>query len=337
MIAPAELESAKSKTTIVEELQRRGIPMQRRGSNFVARCPIHEEKSPSFTIFPDGKARCFGCDFRGDVLDVVMQLDGLSLPAAVEKLTGYPVEPSRYSARAMHSRPPSQQEREGSPLMPPDMHRGSGNELRRVAESRNLSLISVYTADRLGLLHFGTVCGFDCWILTDERRQCAEARRMDGELFPATHALGIRKVHTIKGSLKSWPVGICPAGFTIDQFRAIAIVEGGPDLLAALHFITAHRGDCLPIAMLGASASIAPQALRLLAGRRVRIFPHYEANSTGRNASERWAEQLVRVGCDVDCFNFEGLRRSTGEAAKDLNDLTTIDPSQAGELEDMLP
>jgi hypothetical protein len=40
----------------------------RRGK-LTACCPIHSEKSPSFVVYPDGYAHCYGCGFHGDVID----------------------------------------------------------------------------------------------------------------------------------------------------------------------------------------------------------------------------------------------------------------------------
>lgn len=54
------------------------IRLQRSGKNWKSLCPFHEEKTPSFTVFPDGKWRCFGaCDRRGDILDLIALYFGL--------------------------------------------------------------------------------------------------------------------------------------------------------------------------------------------------------------------------------------------------------------------
>jgi hypothetical protein len=101
-------------------------------------------------------------------------------------------------------------------------------------------------------------------------------------------------------------------------------VEGGPDFLAALHFIgLAGVGvEVAPVAILGAGMSIDAEALPLLQGKRVRIF--IDNDEAGCAAFARWSRQLAGVGAVVDGFDFSGLIRSNGEPAKDLNDCTQL-------------
>jgi len=50
------------------------IDMTRSGDRWKGRCPFpgHDDGSPSFVVFPDGKAWCFGCNRGGDLLAVAM-------------------------------------------------------------------------------------------------------------------------------------------------------------------------------------------------------------------------------------------------------------------------
>lgn len=69
------------------------IAMQRlklRGSGrtFVGLCPFHNEKSPSFHIYPaNNNFYCFGCQKGGNVINFVRELDGLSFREAIDYLT----------------------------------------------------------------------------------------------------------------------------------------------------------------------------------------------------------------------------------------------------------
>ena len=60
--------------------------LRRSGRNFVAPCPFHAERTPSFVVFPDrGSWRCFGaCATGGDVFAFVMRIEGLSFPDALK-------------------------------------------------------------------------------------------------------------------------------------------------------------------------------------------------------------------------------------------------------------
>lgn len=65
------------------------VKLQRAGNEFKACCPLHADKSPSFTIFDGGRRfQCFGCGAGGDVLDFLQQLHRVSLREAADMLTG---------------------------------------------------------------------------------------------------------------------------------------------------------------------------------------------------------------------------------------------------------
>lgn len=119
------------------------------------------------------------------------------------------------------------------------------------------------------------------------------------------------------------------------------LVEGTPDYLAALHFcIERDIWDVLPIAMLGRQTGrgqIHPDALALLKGQRVRIYPHADKDGGGMEAASTWAAQLAAIGCVVDAFTFDGLTKRDGSLVNDLNDTALIHPDQQHELESILP
>ena len=73
----------------------RHIRLKRAGANFVACCPFHSEKTPSFTVSPSRQTfHCFGCGAGGSVFRFVMYYEHLEFPAAVKKLAqrvGIPV------------------------------------------------------------------------------------------------------------------------------------------------------------------------------------------------------------------------------------------------------
>jgi DNA primase len=58
----------------IEDLIGSYIKLERAGSNLKARCPFHNEKTPSFFVSPDrGSYYCFGCGAKGDVFSFVEQ------------------------------------------------------------------------------------------------------------------------------------------------------------------------------------------------------------------------------------------------------------------------
>jgi DNA primase len=60
--------------------------LRRAGNNrMVGRCPLHDERTPSFTITPSKQLfKCFGCDAGGDALSLVQLKEGLGFPAAAQ-------------------------------------------------------------------------------------------------------------------------------------------------------------------------------------------------------------------------------------------------------------
>ncbi len=63
------------------------VQLKRRGSNLVGLCPFHNEKTPSFTVYPEnGSYYCFGCSAGGDVITFVRQAENLDYIEAVRLL-----------------------------------------------------------------------------------------------------------------------------------------------------------------------------------------------------------------------------------------------------------
>lgn len=63
------------------------VNLRRRGSNLVGLCPFHNEKTPSFTVYPEnGSYFCFGCGAGGDVITFIRQAENLDYIEAVRLL-----------------------------------------------------------------------------------------------------------------------------------------------------------------------------------------------------------------------------------------------------------
>ncbi len=63
------------------------VVLKRRGSNLVGLCPFHNEKTPSFTVWPEnGSYYCFGCGAGGDAITFMMQAERLDYTEAVKAL-----------------------------------------------------------------------------------------------------------------------------------------------------------------------------------------------------------------------------------------------------------
>ncbi|MEA2077217.1 MAG: DNA primase [Candidatus Marinimicrobia bacterium] len=63
------------------------LPMKKKGANYWARCPFHDEKTASFSVSPSKQIyHCFGCGVGGNVLNFVMEYEKLSFIEAIKQL-----------------------------------------------------------------------------------------------------------------------------------------------------------------------------------------------------------------------------------------------------------
>src|ERR671929_2005594 len=79
--------------TFIDDLRRQAdivrvvgdyVTLKKKGANWMACCPFHQEKTPSFSVNPSKNIfYCFGCAKGGSVFNFVMELEGLSFPESV--------------------------------------------------------------------------------------------------------------------------------------------------------------------------------------------------------------------------------------------------------------
>ncbi|MCB1842188.1 MAG: DNA primase [Halioglobus sp.] len=85
-IPQAFLDTLLDRVDIVEVIDRR-VKLKKTGKNYSARCPFHDEKTPSFSVNPDKQFYyCFGCGAGGNAIGFIMEYDNLEFPQAVENL-----------------------------------------------------------------------------------------------------------------------------------------------------------------------------------------------------------------------------------------------------------
>jgi len=71
----------------IVDVVERYVPLKKAGANFVACCPFHNEKSPSFTVSQTKQFyHCFGCGAHGTAIGFVMEHVGLGYVDAIEDL-----------------------------------------------------------------------------------------------------------------------------------------------------------------------------------------------------------------------------------------------------------
>ncbi len=86
LIPQSFIDDLLNRSDIVEVIGSR-IQLKKAGKNYTARCPFHNEKTPSFSVSPDKQFYyCFGCGAGGNALGFIMDHDHLDFPQAVEDL-----------------------------------------------------------------------------------------------------------------------------------------------------------------------------------------------------------------------------------------------------------
>ena len=86
MIPKSFIQDLLNRLDIVDVVERY-VPLKKAGANYVACCPFHNEKSPSFTVSQTKQFyHCFGCGVHGTAIGFVMEHAGMGYVDAIEEL-----------------------------------------------------------------------------------------------------------------------------------------------------------------------------------------------------------------------------------------------------------
>ena len=298
--------------------RRAGIDLRPQGPDFLALCPFHAERSPSFYIHPGRDGfwfKCHGCDAKGDAIKFYQLLNNCDFKTATAELAaqcGIGPEPEEKKTKGkrpkakLPEKPPAPAPQ---PAILPPLRQLSPDSRAELAALRGLSEAAIHAACLDGLLYGQVIAmshyGFPvwgqqihdlgnrhglrmgpqrCWILTDRTGLVAQIRRMDGQPFPRKDGTSY-KANTIGTS--KWPVGASHIGTR----PTVHLVEGGPDILGAYHILLEMYGPTAPtrhavVGLLGAATSVLPHALPHFTGKHLRIYPHADETRTLKNGRE---------------------------------------------------
>lgn len=255
-----------------------------RGRKLWWSCPLdtHEDDNPSFCVVP-GKVwwQCYGCGEKGDAATLVMRLEGLSFPKAVEALVGGHDIPHAARSRPV-TKPapvarPEPMGREIHDLVAEAEQRlwtAEGAEALAYIAGRGLAETTI-RATRLGVTGMGiTIPWFDGPDL-----MMVNVRRTDGS-DPRYMAL--------RGSHRG---GLYPGTHAIVPGLPVVIVEGEFDAMLLGQELTGLAG----VVTLGGASGRPDSTIR---GRMLQAFPRIvatDADEAGDKAAEAWPESYRRV------------------------------------------
>jgi DNA primase len=77
----------------IDRVVGRYVDLRPSGSNLVGLCPFHEERVPSFTVYPNtGTFHCYGCGKRGDVINFLREKEGMNFNQSLDALDRFSAE-----------------------------------------------------------------------------------------------------------------------------------------------------------------------------------------------------------------------------------------------------
>ena len=86
MIPESFINELLNRIDVVDIIDKR-VPLKKTGANFVACCPFHQEKTPSFSVSPSKQFyHCFGCGAHGSAISFLIDHDGLNFIDAIHEL-----------------------------------------------------------------------------------------------------------------------------------------------------------------------------------------------------------------------------------------------------------
>ncbi len=89
MISPASIQEVLNRADIVDVVGQ-FVRLKKRGINYIANCPFHNEKTPSFSVSATkGIYKCFGCGKAGNVVTFIQDHEKLTYPEAIRWLADY--------------------------------------------------------------------------------------------------------------------------------------------------------------------------------------------------------------------------------------------------------
>ena len=89
MISPASIQEVMNRADIVDVVGQ-FVRLRKRGASYIANCPFHNEKTPSFNVSPaKGIYKCFGCGKAGNVVTFVQEHEKLTYPEAIHWLADH--------------------------------------------------------------------------------------------------------------------------------------------------------------------------------------------------------------------------------------------------------
>ncbi len=274
------------------------VPLTRRGREFVAPCPFHDDATPSFYVIPDRQFfHCFGCSASGDIVDFVQRFDGIDFKEAVEVIQKLPPMPLPMLAGMKAST----REQDWVTEMPP----ATEPQPATFATKHHGEPVAVWCYKTLN----GSVWGYAARYSV-ERDGVAKKAILQwtfGKSFGETQGRWACKHF-------SRPRPLYGLEHLYQKDRPVMIVEGEKTVEAARTLFPQH----LVLSWAGGVAAVKYADWTPLAGRECVIVP--DADAVGKEAAFWIQARLVSLGCRVEVVTPEASRPSGWDLADAVAD-----------------
>jgi len=328
-IPPDIITRVREASDIVEVISR-FLPLKKQGKRFVALCPFHSEKAPSFSVSPDKQLYyCFGCQAGGNVISFLMAHEKMEFTEAVKylaDLAGIKIPEKRETQKETERKAELWQannlaldyfsrclrnERVGKPAR--------GYLAKRGIDKKTVDTFSIGYAPDLwdGLIKFAKSKRFDLKIL--EEAHLLQRSDKSGDLFDFFRGRLIFPIHAISGKILGFggralkddqqpkylnspesPIyqkrrvlyGLFQTKDSIEKKRAAILVEGYTDLASL------YQSGFDNVAAVSGTAFTLEQA-RLLSRFADGVFVLFDSDQAGSSAALRSVEHLFAAGLEV--------------------------------------
>ena len=314
------------------------VTLKRAGSNFSGLCPFHNEKTPSFTVFPATKSCwCFGCGSGGDVITFIMRTENLDYVEALEYLAAragitIPEDDSAYNEQGVSRKRIYAMNLEAAKFFRSClMDKELGSEaLSYLCESRKLSMITVkrfglgYSPNDFGMLtsHLKRL-GY-----TDEEMQTgflAGKSQKTGRSYDYYRNRVIFPIIDTSGNIVAF------GGRVMDDSKPKYLNTSDTPAfkksrhLFALNFAKKHCEEYMilcegymdvialheagfenAVATLG--TAITSEQARIFAKYTKKVVICYDSDSAGQNATQKAIRLLGEVGVEVRILKLSGAK-----------------------------
>jgi DNA primase len=315
------LDTVRSSVDLVE-LIGRYAPLKRSGRTYKACCPFHEEKTPSFVVWPQtGIWKCFGCGRAGNAYGFLMEKEGVSFREAAEQLAraaGITIEDDDPGARRQASRRTRLREacewacRFFETWLRRPEGRGAVDYLKRrgiTGETAQRFRLGYAPPGWEGLLRDGASSGFDEDLLVEAgllvRRDPDDRRRGSGVydrfrdrlVFPIADgqgrviAFGARALGDAEPKyLNSPETPLFTKGrhlYALHLARPEMMRSGEGGVMEGYTDVVMAHQCGWPVAVAGLGTALTPQQASLVARHVKRLYLLYDGDAAGRAAAAR--------------------------------------------------